>query len=191
MELDSSAALDCSAPRHCACAEADPTPGIPRGLQMRRRPAAAAPGEARPERCFGRGSALTELANGDAPPVSTDTLPPISDPAPTRIPMALALGFPVSRCYRAPAVLWCQAASLICSCPPELQLSVCVSHTPCSLALKSSQACDTSSGVQMRNRYSRFIMQSLWLAVTTQTCDCPASGLPGVSQFAALLGEYR
>lgn len=78
LELDRSAALNCSAPRHCACAETDPTPGIPRGLHMRL--AAAAPGETRRERCS---SALPERANGDAPPVSKDRLPPISGPAPT------------------------------------------------------------------------------------------------------------
>ncbi|XP_031202388.1 zinc finger protein 707 isoform X1 [Mastomys coucha] len=35
---------------------------------MRQRLAPAAPGDARRERCFGRGSALPERANGDAPP---------------------------------------------------------------------------------------------------------------------------
>lgn len=128
-ESDGGAALGCSAPRHCACAEADPTPGIPRGLQMRRRLAAAAAlGEARRERCFRRGSALPERANGDAPPVSSDPLPPIPGPAPTWVPLARALGFPASGRYRAPAVLGSQSGS-VCSCFPGLQLSVLVFPT--------------------------------------------------------------
>lgn len=128
---------------------------------MRRRLAAAAPGEARRERCFGSGSALPERASRDAPPVSMDPLPPISGPVPTWIPMALALGF-----LLLPGTALGRSSGLslgLCSCLPGLQLCFSVSQTPCSLALRSSQACGTSSGVQMRNIYSGFIMRSLWL----------------------------
>lgn len=129
-------------------------PGIPRGLQMRQRLAPAAPGDAPRERCFERGSALPERANGDAPPVSTDPLPPIPGPAPTWIPLAPALGFSCISLGPRSSDPRVSVRVSVCSCLPGLQ-TFCFSvfHAPSSRALKFSQACGTSSGVQMRNIY--------------------------------------
>lgn len=115
--------------------------------------AAAAPGEAPLELFSGLSSALPERANGDASPVSTDPLPQSLAPRTPGSPWHCRSGFLL---LAGTALLRSSGLSLgPCLFLPSRTTAFCfsVSHTltPCSLALKSRQACVTSVGVQIRN----------------------------------------